>query len=83
MLMVYIVFAIISLLHLLDLYFLKKRNLDNKIFLTNLVLSVGIILISIYYFFSYGDEKISEYLIIISILYTIVAYLKINMNKWL
>lgn len=82
--MVYLGFILISMLHLLDLHYArKKRGMNYKVFILNFSVSTIIIVLSFYYFINYGDEKLPEYMIIVAFLISIVAYIKLNINKFL
>ncbi len=82
--MIYLGFILISMMHLLDLYYLKKRRkLNFTVFVLNFVVSMLIIIISFYYYFKYGIDKVDEYIIIITFLFSIVSYIKLNINKYI
>ncbi len=57
--------------------------MDYKIFILNFTISTLIIVLSFYYYFKFGDDKVDEYLIIIAFLFSIVAYIKFNIKKFI
>ncbi len=81
--MIYLGFILISMLHLLDLHYLRKRGLKKKAYFLNFILSMTIIILSFHFYIKYGSDGVDEYIIIVSFLMCIVAYIKLNINKFL